>query len=321
MLNTLKRWLGRLNAVRASPTPQPDVPLERWSIGKLMEVKDQLESKDPKQWTVEDNLQAVEFVHQRYLPQDEPITETQWKARRAKFQDQIEENIRKAELGISEEPSWIKVNQEIEHRHQQLQSSYFLSKDDFLKIVIPALAKFPFASDIEEISQKEANLLWKASASYDAPLSERDAIQDAKDALMERFHPSVLDTCTALRGNYEVLRRAANAGCLKVKLIVERGCRCFGDVLDGTHVRTADALAAFEDSRFETPLLPPYQAACANCEDPRICRVTLLPVEPPNDVDGNFDPNFQAWLDETLGTGSPMLPDDWMPRIKRHVID
>lgn len=323
MLNTFIRWLGRLNAARVRPTPQPDAPLQRWSIDKLMEVKDQLESKDPKQWTVEDNLQAVEFVHQRYLPQDEPITETQWQARRARFQEQIEENIRKTELGISEEPSWIKINREIEHRRQQLLSSYFLSKNDFLKIIIPALAKFPFASDIEGVSSKEANLLWKASAIYnaDTPLSERYAIQDAKDALMGRFHPSVLDTCTALRRNYEVLRRAANAGCLKVKLIVDRDCRCFGDVLDGTHVQTADALAAFESSRFETPLLPPYQAACANCEVPRICRVTLLPVEPPNDLNGSFNPDFQAWLDETLGTGCPMLPDDWMPRIKRHVID
>lgn len=322
MLHTFKRWLGRLNAVPAKPSPQPDAPLQRWSIDTLKEVKDQLESKDLKQWTVEDNLQAVEFLHQRYLPQDEPITEAQWQVRRANFQEKIEDNIRKDELGISEEPSWIKANRVIDHRRQQLQSSYFASKSDFLKIIIPALAKFPFASDIEGISSKEVNLLWKASASYDAdtPLRQRYAIQDAKDALMDRFSPSVLDTSTALRRNYEVLRRAANAGCLTVKLSVERDCRCFGDVLDGTHVQTADALAAFEDSRFEKPLLPPYQAACANCEDPRICRVTLLPVEPPNDVDGNFDPAFQAWLDEKTGRGRPMLPADWRPRIERHVL-
>lgn len=68
-------------------------PMERWSSGKLGEVKDYLEGKHPGTWSREDHYLAAEFVIQRYLPSDENRTQQQYEASMRDLRAKIDWNI------------------------------------------------------------------------------------------------------------------------------------------------------------------------------------------------------------------------------------
>lgn len=67
--------------------------MERWSSGKLDDVRSYLESKHPGTWSREDNYLAAEFVIQRYLPADEKRTQQQYEASMRDLKAKIDRNI------------------------------------------------------------------------------------------------------------------------------------------------------------------------------------------------------------------------------------
>jgi hypothetical protein len=295
------------------PAPQSDAPMQRWTDEALTSTLAYLEAKVPHEWTRDDHCLAVDYITQRYLPHDDKRTEEQWQVARAKLHAKIDGNLLRAVQGLTEEPEWKRLNQEIERRRDLLKSSYFLSQAEFEKIIIPALSRFPFAATIFELSVSDIDLLWIASGDDlpQIPWEKRYEVQDAKSCLVGRFHPSILETCIALRNNYQVLRRSKNAGCEEVKITVRNECRCFGSVINGVHIKVVDALAAFDTQKADAPLLPPPQAACGKTEDPSICHLSLMPTEPRDTPGVETDEEFQIYLDELLGTSKTQLPHNW----------
>lgn len=315
--NVVRLWTLCGKVVQKSdqhpPASQSDAPMQRWTDETLTSTLVYLEAKVPHEWTRDDHCMAVDYITQRYLAHDDKRTEEQWQVARAKLHAKIDENLLRAAQGLTEEPEWKRLNQELKRRRDLLDSSYFLSQAEFEKIIIPVLSRFPFAATTQELSVSDIDLLWLASGDDlpGIPRDKRDEVRDAKSCLVGRFHPSTLETCIALRNNYQVLRRSQNAGCEEVKITVRNECRCFGSVLDGVHIKVVDALAAFEAQEANAPLLPPPQAACGKTEDPNICHLSLTPVEPRDAQGVETDAEFQIYLDELLGARKTQLPHDW----------
>lgn len=100
------RGLNRLEQVKAEllawekgenhkPAPAPVAApgmMQRWSESELSLVKLYLQSLPPGTWTLKDHMMAVDFVVQRYLPQDELKTEAEWLASRAVLMGKVKAN-------------------------------------------------------------------------------------------------------------------------------------------------------------------------------------------------------------------------------------
>lgn len=193
-------------------------------------------------------------------------------------------------------PLWQAKNEEREVRQRILHAPYGLQLEEFIGVLLPALCRFPFAPEPSMLNLEALKNLWLASA----PFSESDwetkcAARDAKDALW-RFHPVVLETCNVLRRNYEDLWRAKAAGCDEVKVVARKNCGCLRS-LNGEYLKIDEALAAFDVSSNGAWVLPMIEGCGANCEDPRICDVSVIAIEPLAKGD---DPELAAWLRDVL---------------------
>lgn len=292
----LKRLLTKGEARRGAKSVTEPEPMHRWSAEQLARAKAYLETRRSEDFTTEDHYLIVDYLVQRYLPEDDVRTEAAWQATQAELRAKVDANIEKAKNRKPGELADWELQKAAEARRQDLlKSSYSVSRDDFERYILGALAKFPFGAGAKALPAADAELLWQASATL--PVSalpeDRYKVRDAKDGLI-RYHPAMLETCTVLRRNYEALRRAQNAGCLEMKVVVRRTCACYGPVLDGKQVRVDAALAAFESDLTHAPLLPPPQATCCSRENPSLCDVALLPVMPPKEGD---DVEFSAWME------------------------
>jgi hypothetical protein len=293
----LKKLLTNGNASPGAVPEAEPTPMQRWSPEQLAQTKAYLEARRPKDITTDDHYLIVDYLVQRYLPQDDVRTEAQWQEAKTKLRAKVDANIEKAKPRKPDEPGdWELRNAAEARRRELLSTSYFVSREEFDRLILGALARFPFGAGVKSLSADDAESLWQASATLPASAlpADRYKVRDAKNGLV-RYHPAMLETCTTLRRNYEVLRRAQTAGCIEVKAIVRQGCACYGAALDGKRVRVDAALAAFESDSTHAPLLPPPQADCCLREDPRLCDVTLLPVMPSGEGD---DPEFGAWLED-----------------------
>lgn len=78
----------------AAPVNRPGM-MERWDEAELSLVKIYLEALPPGQWTLDDHAMAVEYVVQRYLPQDELRTEAEWLATKSGLMGKVQANMAK----------------------------------------------------------------------------------------------------------------------------------------------------------------------------------------------------------------------------------
>lgn len=76
----------------SKPIPRPGM-MERWGKDELGLVRIYLESLYPGDWTLEDHMLAIEYVIQRYLPQDELRTEAEWLASKASLMGKVQANM------------------------------------------------------------------------------------------------------------------------------------------------------------------------------------------------------------------------------------
>jgi Rad3-related DNA helicase len=94
-------------------------PMHRWSKEKLFEVKAYLEGKDPTTFAREDHHLTIDYIAQRYLPDDYERSGEEYQASRAKRIAKIDENYDRAmrgeppqEVEIKEDPEfaeWLKA--------------------------------------------------------------------------------------------------------------------------------------------------------------------------------------------------------------------
>lgn len=276
-----------------------DVPMRRWSAEELATVKARLEALPPQSWTKEDNYLALDFVVQRYLPADEVRTEAEWQAARAQLQAKVDANINRKETP-EDALRRTQDNERHAERQERLRAPNPVSINEFTLTLLPTLSRYPFAPDVSDFSPEDIQNLWLASSQITkaSTWDEKYQVQDAQSALRIRYHPAVLETCQNLRRNFEALCRARSAGCEEVKVVVRDGCRCYGE-LDGTYIKVAWALASFYF--YGTPaagtLLPPVESECGYNESPKLCHISIIPIEPPNPGD---DPEFAEWLKQAL---------------------
>ncbi|WP_454727751.1 MULTISPECIES: hypothetical protein [Cupriavidus] len=227
----MRQFFKRIfNRHKSEPTDQAfvaDEPMHRWSQEELAKVKNRLESKDPKEFTLEDHQQVVDNLVQRYLPHDATRTEAKWQEVRGKLHAQVEENYQDVLAGKVVEPQWIKENEQRKQEHKTLHSAYEMSLSEFNQIIVPALARFPFASHLEQLHEEVIRHLWLASVPMTSDLLSDVKYQakDSKDALT-RFHYIVVEACSTLRENYEMLQKARSLGYEEVKVHVRQGCKC-----------------------------------------------------------------------------------------------
>jgi hypothetical protein len=213
--------------------------------------------------------------------------------------------------------TWQLENERCQRVRELMNSSYFMTLEDFKTVLLPALNRFPFVGDAPELSDELATLLWLASTEHKANAEhfESRAIAEARDSLIRYLHPSILKTCSQLRHHYEVLRREKNAGSDTVRVVVRTECKCLHATLDGVEISVNDALSAYYDSTTNSPLFPPAETYCAGLDNPDMCSVCLTAVEPPAPGDNS---EFAAQLKKILGHEvDKTLPENWRDLIGR----
>lgn len=77
------------------PAALPPGSVQRWDAAELSLVQIYLESLPPSKWTLDDHMLSIDFVVQRYLPQDVVASEAEWLATRAGLMGKVQANLEK----------------------------------------------------------------------------------------------------------------------------------------------------------------------------------------------------------------------------------
>lgn len=77
----------------------------RWDPERLAKTKDYLETKPTEKFTEDDWNLVIEWLGQRYLPDDRSMIEERWQQRLAEFREKISYRIKNPELPREREPS------------------------------------------------------------------------------------------------------------------------------------------------------------------------------------------------------------------------
>lgn len=86
MLKAIKRLFSR-----------EETPMVRWNPERLAEIKDYLETKPTDEFTEDDWNLVIEWLGQRYFPEDAEMTEERWQQRLAEFREKIASRIKNPE--------------------------------------------------------------------------------------------------------------------------------------------------------------------------------------------------------------------------------
>ncbi|WP_131727740.1 hypothetical protein [Achromobacter xylosoxidans] len=310
MLSAVRSFINRIFNGSSKPTKQEaEEPMRRWTPAELAATATRLERTPPERWETQDHHDVVDYLVQRYLPKSSDLTEGDWQERRQALHRKVDRNLAIRQTGGLPVPEYVRQNEETARIQVLLHHSYSMSLNDFCKVVLPALARFPFASGVLELASEHHKRLWQASADIDPnDPNGRYERSDAVDALHPVVHPAVLETASNLRRNYEALRRAQTANCPKVRVSVPTTCRCLHSLFNERTYEVDHLLAAFSDESTAAPMLPPAQTPCGYHESPRLCSVTLLAqllsMRHPGD-----DPDFSDWLEANLSNHESAVPD------------
>jgi hypothetical protein len=262
--------------------------MKRWDEEKLKRVKDYLEAKPPAAFTLRDWMLVVDYLAQRYLPQDDQRTERQWRRTRRVMKRRV--------LFATKHPC---ASSEAEWKVPIRPSPYTMVLEDFSNVIAPLLIRSELWAEGSKI-----DLIFAATS------SDYGIARDARDQLIERCHPAAWELGSALRQNYEVLRIAKSEGSTITRIIVHAKCQCLKQ-FDGKWAPTQELINAFETQNCELPVLPPLDAACLHSESPKICSLYLHPIP---QITKPCDPEFSLWIDRALGrapTEGNELTSDW----------
>lgn len=86
----LQKWLDGERHKESERSIVPPGYVERWTPGELELVRLYLESLPPAEFTADDWMLCIDFLHQRYFPQDELRAEAEWLAVRASIMGRVQ---------------------------------------------------------------------------------------------------------------------------------------------------------------------------------------------------------------------------------------
>lgn len=311
----LTQW-SKGQAVQDASTP--DAPVRRWTTEELDVRLQALKNLPPHVWSANEHYAALEYIVQRYYPHSVPLLRSNWDAAMVRMQRQVDANLQAVADGTLPPSEFEEINRRYREFREQLHRSYEMPLADFQRVVMPALRRYPFAEGLA-MDAGDTEKLWNASISIgvDSSPERRYARSNARDQLLGRFGPIVIDAAAALRSTYEILRRARNAGSSEVTLIAPLRCGCVHDLLDERTVTVASLLEALEAG---APQIPPPRTPCTVSESPELCRVSIMPIEPRVPRLGD-DADFADWLDANLSAPRPPLDADWEAKLEERVME
>lgn len=90
----LLQWSAGRETAPGERPPRPAAAMERWSKDELKLVRLYLERLPRDQWGLDDHMMVVDYLVQRYLPEDELKTEAQWLATRATLMGRVQASMK-----------------------------------------------------------------------------------------------------------------------------------------------------------------------------------------------------------------------------------
>lgn len=211
----------------------------RWSASELEEKKVYLENKSPEEFTAEDNYLAAEWIIQRYLPEGEYPTPEQWSKTIGDIRQKIDINLKRAATGELVKTEYVQAE------------LYALTKEDFLKDVVPAFSSYGLLPDPYQ-KDSQGRELWAVLFEFTQPYSYKHG--EAKDALMLFCDTYLVERLVQDLGRtYTAIRKAQLEGSAKMKVVCS-GKQCAACMaLDGQKLTVEELLASF---RKGAPLFP-----------------------------------------------------------------
>lgn len=95
----LLQWLDGEKHVSGARVARPDDAMRRWSKTELGLVKLYLERVPPSEFSLDDWMMVVDYLAQRYLPDDDLRSEAEWLAVRSTFMGRVQANIENMSAG------------------------------------------------------------------------------------------------------------------------------------------------------------------------------------------------------------------------------
>lgn len=274
----------RLVAREPMSTLPADRPLRRWSSEELERVKTYLESERSEPNSFDDQMLAVEWIHQKWWPADEVRTEAQWIAAKTIYSQRIHHAM------ALHGPSDSQIELEARRRQDQLFRGYRLSLADFERLVVPLVLQHPCAPD--SFDDETVGRLWRTIGPNQ--FERRDALEQLS------FWPIPLEvtrTAEHLGSFAQRLLAARAAGHQTVSLHVF-GCECRRD-RSKMRWSVDELMRCLETGAY--PVRPPSESCCARLtEEEDECRawcpMSLTPMDRPRQPP--VDPAFERALDE-----------------------
>lgn len=95
----LQKWLSGQMHVSMERPARPPGAMARWAPAELELVKAYLQSIPPAEFTLDDWMMLVDYIVQRYLPDDDMRTEAQWLATRSNMMGRVQASLAVAATG------------------------------------------------------------------------------------------------------------------------------------------------------------------------------------------------------------------------------
>lgn len=92
----LAMWLDGSRYEKKERPPRPDGSMYRWTPEELQLVRVYLSSLSPAEFTLDDHMMLVDYLVQRYLPENDLRTEAEWLTTRAMLMGRVQANMEKA---------------------------------------------------------------------------------------------------------------------------------------------------------------------------------------------------------------------------------
>ncbi|HMU66094.1 MAG TPA: hypothetical protein PKE57_03040 [Cellvibrionaceae bacterium] len=246
----------------------------RWPASELEEKKFYIQNKPPEEFTTEDRYLAAEWIFQRYLPEGDEPTPEKWTTTISNIRQKIDNNIHKKSAGELFKTAYAPA------------TPYTLSKEDFLREIVPAFSKFNLLPD-PYLKDGQDREIWESLFEFTQPHSNRHV--EAKDTLMHFCDPYLAAKLVQdLARTHTALRKAQIDGSKNVELVCT-GKQCKACLaMNGKKFDVEELLNSF---RGGNPLFP-HQLVLD--EEASWCTAPYFSPEIVLGADDNSD--FHAWL-------------------------
>jgi hypothetical protein len=290
MINWLRAFFGKKQI--------PSKVFSRWSKEELASKKQYLETKNPAEFMPDDWMMVVDYLVQKYLPQDVMMDDAKWQEKRSAMAEQMRNKM--------PEMAAVAIAAKTKNTRTPMPEpiKYSLTREDFDLDILPNLTRFSFVPDPQDLDWGGRPL---ANSFFLLSSPDYPDIRAAKDWIMGKCDDfAVMHVARALRQNYETLRTAEIAGYKSVRVMSSSRHTCQEcKKLDRSELLIADLLTAYGNATVAFPHeMPPYNEdddTAQWCAD-----VRLSALGQPSNHNLNYDPKLAAWIDEHFKKKAPL---------------